>query len=55
MRIIAAIEDSKVIRKILEHIGLDTKPPRLTPARGPPLTESHLKDDFFQQHFDDFQ
>ena len=54
MRIIAAIEDSKVIRKILEHIGLDTKPPRLTPARGPPLTESHLKDDFFQQHFEDF-
>ena len=29
MKIIAAIEDPKVIRKILEHMGLDTKPPPL--------------------------
>jgi hypothetical protein len=27
MNIIAAIEDPRVIRKILEHMGLDTKPP----------------------------
>ena len=55
MKIIAAIEDPKVIRKILEHMGLDTKPPPLQPARGPPLTECHFIDDFFQQHFEDFQ
>ena len=55
MKIIAAIEDPIVIRKILEHMGLDTKPPRLMPARGPPLRDSHFTDDFFQQHFEDFQ
>jgi len=55
MKIIAAIEDPKVIRKILDHMGLDTKPPQLTPARGPPLRDSHFPDDFLQQHFEDFQ
>ncbi|MDN2783587.1 IS91 family transposase, partial [Campylobacter jejuni] len=25
------------IRQILEHIGVDTEPPHITPARGPPL------------------
>lgn len=54
MKIIAAIEDPKVIRKILEHMGLDTKPPPLAPARGPPAAESHCNDDFYQQHFEDF-
>jgi hypothetical protein len=55
MKIIAAIENPKVIRKILEHMGLDTKPPPLQPARGPPKQESHFQDDFLQQHFEDFQ
>jgi len=55
MKIIAAIEDPKVIRKILEHMGLDAKPPPLQPARGPPSLESHFADDFLQQHFEDFQ
>lgn len=40
MKIIAAIEDPKVIRKILEHMGIPTKPPTLHPARGPPKYES---------------
>lgn len=39
MKIIAAIEDPKVIRKILEPLGLPTSPPRLHPARGPPPTK----------------
>ena len=52
MKIIAAIEDPKVIRKILEHMGLDTKPPPLKPARGPPKVKDHFEDDFAQQHFD---
>jgi len=36
MKIIAAIEDPPVIRKILEHLGLPSKPPSAFPARGPP-------------------
>jgi len=52
MKIIAAIEDPNVIRKILEHMGLETKPPPLYPARGPPKVQHHFEDDFAQQHFD---
>ena len=33
---IAAIEDPRVIEKILSHIGLPIKPPKLMPARWPP-------------------
>lgn len=36
MKIIAAIEDPQVIKKILEHLGLPNKPPIPWPARGPP-------------------
>lgn len=35
MKISAALEDPKVIRKIQEHIGLDAKTVQLKPARGP--------------------
>jgi len=37
MRIIAFITHSAEIRQILDHIGVDSEPPRLSPARGPPL------------------
>jgi hypothetical protein len=37
MHIIAFITCSVDIRQILEHIGVDAEPPRITPARGPPL------------------
>ncbi len=37
MRIIAFITFSADINKILEHIGVDSQAPRITPARGPPL------------------
>jgi hypothetical protein len=37
MRIIAFITYSADIRQILDHIGADAEPPRITPARGPPL------------------
>ena len=37
MRIIAFITHSADIRQILEHIGTDSEPPRIAPARGPPL------------------
>jgi len=39
MRIIAAIEDPNVIKKILDHLGLPSAPPRLHPARGPPIQD----------------
>jgi hypothetical protein len=39
MRIIAFITYSADIRHILEHIGVDSEPPRITPARGPPLRD----------------
>jgi hypothetical protein len=37
MRIIAFITYSADIRQILDHIGVDAEPPRITPARGPLL------------------
>ncbi len=37
MRIIAFVTFSADIDKILEHIGVDSVAPRITPARGPPL------------------
>jgi hypothetical protein len=37
MRIIAFITHGADIRQILNHIGVDAEPPRITPARGPPL------------------
>lgn len=49
MKIIAAIEDPPVIKKILEHLGLPSKPPMPWPARGPP----QKTDDEFQK-FPDF-
>ncbi len=46
-KIIAAIEDPKVIKKILDHLDLPSKPPMIWPARGPP---SIAEDDFQQFH-----
>ena len=44
IKIIAAVEDPSVIRKILTHLELPTTAPRLAPARGPP--ESAQRDSF---------
>ncbi len=37
MKIIAAIMKTEVIRQILDHLGLPSMPPEVTPARAPPL------------------
>jgi len=37
MRIIAFITHSADIRRILDHIGVESEPPHIAPARGPPL------------------
>jgi hypothetical protein len=39
MRLIAFITEGVQIRKILDHIGADSDPPHISPARGPPLWE----------------
>jgi hypothetical protein len=48
VKIIAAIEDPKVIKKILNHMGLPSTAPRLAPARGPPASD---QDDLLSQEF----
>jgi hypothetical protein len=40
MRIIAFVNDAGSVKKILGHIGESTQPPRIAPARGPPLWEA---------------
>jgi hypothetical protein len=40
MRIIAFITDGPTVRDILAHLGEPTAPPRIAPARGPPLWEA---------------
>jgi hypothetical protein len=39
MRLIAFITEGTQIRRILDHIGVDSEPPHIAPARGPPLWE----------------
>jgi hypothetical protein len=39
MRIIAFINEAPSVREILAYLGEPTSPPRLAPARGPPLWE----------------
>ena len=39
MRLIAFVTQGTQIRKILDHIGVDSEPPHISPARGPPLWE----------------
>jgi len=40
MRIIAFINEAATVKKILEHIGESTQPPRIASARRPPLWEA---------------
>ncbi|MEK7737392.1 MAG: transposase [Pseudomonadota bacterium] len=42
MRIIAFIIEAQVVREILTHLGEPTSPPRMAPARGPPLWEAAM-------------
>ena len=37
MRLITFITEGAQIREILDHIGVDSEPPHIAPARGPPL------------------
>jgi hypothetical protein len=42
MRLIAFLTDSASITRILEHLGEPTRPPPVSPARGPPGWEGML-------------
>lgn len=42
MRIIAFITEAGSVRKILDHLGESAQPPRIAPARGPPLWEAAM-------------
>ena len=37
VRLIAFIAEGMQIRKIVDHIGVDSEPQHIAPARGPPL------------------
>ena len=58
VRIIASIEEPRVIKKILNHLGVPDKPPKLWPARAPPsrkevhLNQLQLPDNFNQRPSD---
>ena len=39
MRLIPFITEGPQIRRILDHIGVDSELPNISPARGPPLWE----------------
>ena len=39
MRILAFVTDAATVRDILAHLGEPIAPPRIAPARGPPLWE----------------
>ena len=45
MRIIAFITDGPTVRDILGHLGEPTAPPRIAPARGPPLWAADAEHD----------
>jgi hypothetical protein len=48
IKIIAAIENPNVIKKILDHMNLPSAPPALLPARGPPASD---QGDLFAHEF----
>ncbi len=50
MRFIAFITHGADIRQIVDHIGVESEPPRITPARVPPLWDdcNAQTDDGFQ-------
>jgi DNA-directed RNA polymerase subunit RPC12/RpoP len=52
MRLISFINDGAEIRKILDHIGVESSPPKISKARGPPLWDA-CDDAELAQCFDD--
>ena len=42
MRVKSVVTDRDEVRRILEHLGQPTEPPRTEPARGPPQGDFEL-------------
>ena len=55
VKIIASIEDPKVITKILDHLGLESRVPISFPARGPPSDQIEVQQDFEVQQFPEYE
>jgi hypothetical protein len=49
VKIISAIEDPKVIKKILDHVGIPSVAPAPKPARGPPEVDPNQNEFEFHQ------
>jgi hypothetical protein len=54
MAVISAITDPEVIQKILEHLKLPTRSPKIHPSRGPPQHHCKGSGDDFIQAFPDY-
>ena len=52
MRLISFINDGAEIRKILDHVGVESTPPKISKARGPPLWDA-CDDADKMKYFDD--
>ena len=55
MRVIAFIEDERVARKILEHLGLPSTVPTVKPARAPPQARFNWGEGLMEPDTDDEQ
>ena len=42
IKVISSVHNPQVIKKILSHIGENSKVPEVSPPRGPPETEESL-------------
>jgi hypothetical protein len=51
MRLISFINEGAEIRKILDHVGVESTPPKISQARGPPLWD--VCDDTAQEDYFD--
>ena len=42
MRLLATIEDPRVVEQVLTHLGLPSKPVRADPVQPPPTADANL-------------
>ena len=45
VQIISFVTETPSVRRILEHIGEPMEPPRVSPARGPPIWDEEISQD----------
>jgi hypothetical protein len=47
IQIISFVTETPTIHRILEHIGEPVEPPRISPARGPPIWDEEINQDSY--------